>query len=196
MWYNYKLTSEYKMTEKKKPIDYVDNKKFYLAMVDYIALCRKAEAEDKEPPQIPNYIGECIGKIASNLSNKVNFVNYSFKEEMVGDGIESCIRYIRNFDPDRSTNPFSYFTQFCWNAFIHRILKEQKQQYIKYKSMERHIIHDMQGESFQYLKDSGHNFDTSDNLISSFEAKLEKKKIDAKAKIAKAFPTEEEENEA
>jgi hypothetical protein len=94
-----------------------------------------AEAESKglPSPVIPNYLGECVLKIATHLSYKPNFVNYSYREEMISDGVENCIQYMSNFDPDKSSNPFSYFTQVIWFAFLRRIAKEKKQTYIKGK---------------------------------------------------------------
>jgi hypothetical protein len=88
-------------------------------------------------PPIPNYIGECFLKIATHLSYKPNFVNYMFREDMISDGIENCVQYIHNFDPEKSSNPFSYFTQIIHYAFIRRIMKEKRQLEIKTKIIER-----------------------------------------------------------
>jgi len=87
----------------------------------------KADAEGVPRPYVPNYIGECIMKIATHLSYKPNFINYTFRDEMILDGIENCITYIDNFDPAKSKNPFAYFTQITYYAFIRRIQKEKKQ---------------------------------------------------------------------
>lgn len=105
-------------------------------MIAYKELQAKCKAEGSEKPQIPNYVGECLILIANRLSSKPNFSNYTFKDEMVSDGIEDCIKYLDNFDPLKGTNPFAYFTQFIWNAFIRRIQKEKKQLYIKMKNLE------------------------------------------------------------
>lgn len=93
----------------------------------------KAIAEDKPIPRIPNYIGICIQKIANNVSFKHQYKNYPFREEMIGDGIENCIRYLHNFDPDKYSNPFAYFTTIIIYAFWRRILKEKTQLAIKNK---------------------------------------------------------------
>jgi len=170
------------MAEKTKPIHYVDNKKFFQAMVAYLDKCKLATEAEQELPKIPDYIGDCIYKIAEGLSYKKNFINYSFREELVGDGIESCIKYLRSYNPEKTNNPFSYFTQICFNAYIHRIGKEKKEQYTKYKMMEKHFTFDMNSEDYQHLRDSGHNFEAGDNIITSFEANLEKKKAESKAK--------------
>jgi hypothetical protein len=179
------------MTEKRKPIYYVENKRFLQAMIVYLNACKAAEAEGVQLPKIPDYIGECIFKIAQGLSHKGNFINYSYREEMIGDGIESCVKYIRSFNPEKSSNPFAYFTQILYNAYIHRIQKEKKQQYIKYKSMERHIIHDMQGDDYEFYTQQTDNTDAINNVIISFEASLEKKKNNIK-KGLELFVSEEE----
>lgn len=125
---------------KKGSIYYIDNKLFYEEMKLYKQKCLEAEESGSEYPKIPDYIGECFYKIANKLSNKPNFINYSYKEEMIGDGIENCIKYVKSFNPDKSTNPFAYFTQVVWNSFIYRIGKEKKEQYVKYKSFETLIL--------------------------------------------------------
>ncbi len=115
---------------------YVDNKKLYGEMIKYTNSYQQAKAEGREPPRASNYIGECIWLIANRLSTNRNFIGYTYREEMIGDAIENCLRYLHNFDPDKSSNPFAYFTQIMYYAFLRRIDKEKKQSYIKYKSME------------------------------------------------------------
>jgi hypothetical protein len=168
------------MALKRKPIYYVENKRFLAAMVEYLDSYKLAVSENRETPRISDYIGECIYKIAQGLAHKGNFINYSFREEMIGDGIESCVKYIRSFNPEKSSNPFSYFTQILYNAYIHRIQKEKRQQYIKYKIMEKHVIHDMNGDDYEFYSQQFENTDAINNVITSFEATLEKKKIVAK----------------
>lgn len=119
---------------------YVDNKQLYSCIVEYRQAVLKAKKDGQLRPQIPNYVGECILLIANRLSTKPNFVNYSYREEMISDGVENCICYIDNFDPLKSTNPFAYFTQIIYFAFLRRILKEKKQLYIKHKSLENSMI--------------------------------------------------------
>ena len=99
--------------------------------------CKDAEETGDEKPRISNYIGECFLKIANGLSYRPNFINYSYRQEMISDGIENCLQYIHNFDPDKSKNPFSYFTQIIYYAFIRRIQKEKKQAHIKNKMIEK-----------------------------------------------------------
>ena len=110
---------------------YVDNKELYRVLLEYKFERLEAEKNNKPKPPIPNYVGECLLQIANRLSYKPNFANYMFREEMVGDGIENCINYLNNFDPEKSKNPFAYFTQIIYYAFIRRIQKEKKQTSIK-----------------------------------------------------------------
>tara|TARA_R100000008_G_C3568297_1_gene160459 strand:- start:614 stop:1213 length:600 start_codon:yes stop_codon:yes gene_type:complete len=120
----------------RKKQHYVDNEKFLIVMRDYRENYLKSKDDDIEPPQIPDYAGECFLKIAERLSHRPNFINYAFREEMVSDGIENCVMYASNFNPEKSTNPFAYFTQIIYYAFLRRIEKEKKQLYIKYKTMD------------------------------------------------------------
>jgi hypothetical protein len=114
---------------------YIDNKEFFLAMSEWKLLVIEAgDLGDPRPP-VTEYIGECFLKIAEHLAFKPNFMNYVYKEEMIGDGIENCLMYAHNFDPEKSKNPFSYFTQIIYYAFLRRIEKEKKQNYIKFKSI-------------------------------------------------------------
>ena len=100
---------------------YVNNKDFLAAMITYREDVNKAKEKNKDRPIVPTYVGECIMKIATHLARKPNFVNYTFKEEMISDGIENCLQYIDNFNPDKSNNPFAYFTQIIYYAFLRRI---------------------------------------------------------------------------
>ena len=112
---------------------YVINKEFLAAMTEYRESRLAAEAKGKDKPRVTEYIGECFVKIANHLAYKSNFVNYTFREEMILDGIENCITYIDNFNPEKSKNPFAYFTQITYYAFLRRIQKEKKQLDTKYK---------------------------------------------------------------
>jgi hypothetical protein len=116
---------------------YVDNAEFLQAIKNYRAICAECRAENKPIPKIPDYMATCLMLIAKNLANKPNFYAYTFKDEMIGDAIENCIMYFHNFDPDKSSNPFAYFTQIIYYAFLRRIQKEKKQLYVKYKSYEQ-----------------------------------------------------------
>ena len=117
---------------KNKP-HYVDNKKFLQAMTEYRDKCNKAEEKGRKKPPVTNYIGECFLKIANHLSYRPNFINYTYRDDMISDGIENCLQYMSNFNPEKSNNPFAYFTQIIYYAFIRRIQKEKKQQDVKAK---------------------------------------------------------------
>lgn len=125
------------MTRRKRSEHYVNNKEFLAALVEYRRKAQLAKERGESRPPIPNYIGECFLKIATHLSFKPNFVNYMFKDDMICDGIENCVQYIHNFDPEKSQNPFAYFTQIIHYAFLRRIQKEKKQLEIKNKILER-----------------------------------------------------------
>ena len=131
------------MATDKKKVHYVDNKQFLAAIVERKEQIREAESVGEPKPQISNYLGECILKIANHLSYRPNFINYTYKEEMISDGIENSLQYIDNFDPEKSKNPFAYFTKIIYYAFIRRIAKEKKQQKIKDKMLKRSNISDM-----------------------------------------------------
>ena len=136
---------------RKKTEHYVNNKELLEAMIVYRTKVLKAKeiyvkkykedppktkAWEGKPP-IPNYLGSCFLKIATHLSYKPNFVNYMFREDMISDGIENCVQYINNFNPEKSRNPFAYFTQVIHYAFLRRIQKEKKQLDIKTKIIEK-----------------------------------------------------------
>ena len=125
------------MAKRKSTAHYVDNKVFLQAMKDWKEKCEEAEQMGEEKPRVSNYIGECFLKIANGLSHKPNFMNYTFKDDMVSDGIENCLQYIHNFNPDKSNNPFAYFTQIIYYAFIRRIQREKKQTHVKHKLIEK-----------------------------------------------------------
>ena len=122
---------------KKKSEHYVNNKEFLQAMIEYKDRCDKADKRKRKKPPVTNYIGECFLKIANHLSYRPNFVNYTFRDDMISDGIENCLQYLNNFNPKKSNNPFAYFTQIIYYAFIRRIQKEKKQSNIKYKMIEQ-----------------------------------------------------------
>lgn len=167
--------------------NYVDNKQLYAVIIDYKARVAEAKANGTSKPQIPNYVGECILLIAQRLSTKPNFVNYSYRDEMVSDGIENCISYFDNFDPAKSDNPFAYFTQIIYYAFLRRIQKEKKQVYIKHKTAENSMLFNElveQGEG-EDLNFSPVDFDSENvsDFIKAFEEGIDKKKVKRKKGI-------------
>ena len=119
---------------KKKSEHYVNNKEFLAAMVEYKKLVKKSKwtkENNINKPKVPDYVGECFLKIANHLSYRPNFINYTFRDDMISDGIENCLQYLDNFNPTKSNNPFAYFTQIIYYAFVRRIQKEKKQVTIK-----------------------------------------------------------------
>jgi len=120
---------------KKEKEHYVSNKDFLAAMIEYKKLCKLAKKENRIKPPVTDYIGECFLKIANHLSYRPNFINYTFRDDMISDGIENCLMYLDNFDPVKSKNPFAYFTQIIYYAFVRRIQKEKKQVTIKHKML-------------------------------------------------------------
>ena len=165
---------------------YVNNAEMLESLKQYKAKLKEARENGTEEPRIPEYLGECILKIATRLSHKANFINYSYRDDMILDGIENCIQCMNSFDPEKSSNPFSYFTQVIYFAFLRRIAKEKKQSYIKGK-----LIQDMAFESFEL---QGHDDDTeftnaytafiqaNSNFDDSFIKNKEKKKKEKEAK--------------
>ena len=162
---------------------YVKNDEFLAALIDYKTRCVLAEQEGKPEPSIPNYIGECFLKIAEHLSRKPNFVSYSYRDEMISDGIENCLMYFRNFDPAKSKNPFAYFTQIIYYAFLRRIMKEKKQLYVKYKATEQFGTLD-EAEMFEDENGNYKQFEMYEN-ISEFIQTFEENKKKIKAKTIK-----------
>ena len=128
---------------KAKPEHYVNNKEFLAAMVEFRNSVREAEKLGKDKPRVPNYVGECFLKIANHLSYRPNFINYTYRDDMISDGIENCLQYLHNFNPDKSNNPFAYFTQIIYYAFIRRIQKEKKQTTIKQRMIAEGNYDDM-----------------------------------------------------
>tara|TARA_E500000331_G_scaffold252752_1_gene243102 strand:+ start:2995 stop:3474 length:480 start_codon:yes stop_codon:yes gene_type:complete len=122
---------------RKQKQHYVDNKKFLAEITAYREAVDEARILDKEKPIITRYLAECFLKIATHLSFRPNFINYMFKEDMISDGVENCVQYIDNFDPAKSKNPFAYFTQIIYYAFLRRIAKEKRQMDIRDKIIEK-----------------------------------------------------------
>ena len=155
---------------KKENVHYVNNAQFSQSVVDYVTLVREAEKDNNPIPIVPNYIAECFLRISEGLSHKSNFIRYTYREEMVMDAVENCLRAIENYNIEAATrtglpNAFAYFTQISWYAFLRRIAKEKKQLEIKTKILERtgyeHVMYtenfegDMAGLNQSYSDMSG-----------------------------------------
>jgi len=177
---------------KRKSDHYINNQEFFVAMKDWKVLVDVADKAGEKHPPITEYIGTCFMKIAEHLSRKPNFMNYPYRDEMQSDGVENCLLYAYNFDPEKSTNPFSYFTQIIYYAFLRRIQKEKKQAYIKLKKIEDSDVDSGTRRWFRenFLKPGGYEtvptFLTENDIV-SFEKKEEEKleeKTKAKTKTA------------
>jgi hypothetical protein len=167
---------------KQKSEHYVNNKEFLGHMILFKEATQKARESGKKDPQIPDEIGKIFVNIATHLSYKSNFINYGFREDMVADGIENCIQYIQNFNPDKSKNPFAYFTQIIYYAFLRRIQKEKRQLYVKYKSLENSQIMDdlivNQSGDHQHISTTGFGkmYDNMREFVGTYEEAIENKK--------------------
>ena len=174
---------------------YINNKQFLAALIEYQADIVDAEARGEKKPYVTEYIARCFLQISQRLSYRPNFINYTYKDDMISDGLENCLAYMHNFNPDKSNNPFAYFTQIVYYAFLRRIQKEKKQQYVKYKyfdqgggfeAMESLQEHDK--ESFDYINEKGSvdfNIHIKD-FIDEMERKEKEKKAKRDAKKAKS----------
>lgn len=167
---------------------YVNNKELLIAITEYRKIVKEAKKAKKPAPELSMYIGLCFLKIAEHLSRKPNFMSYTFREDMIADGVENCVQYVNNFDPAKSKNPFAYFTQVIYFAFLRRIAKEKKQLYIKYKATQQlgrsqqSEMHDL-GELGQ---DRGRSFEVYENIndfINTFEAGRKTKRRSKKPKV-------------
>ena len=179
---------------KKKSVHYVDNKVFLQAMIEWREKCAIAEDAGKQSPPVTNYIGECFLKIATHLSYRPNFINYTYRDEMISDGIENCLQYCGNFDPEKSKNPFAYFTQIIYYAFLRRIAKEKKQTHVRNKMI----------ESVSYQSWTVNEGDTTHYSVQGFDPNVmlpdedvykPKKKIVNKTKGLENFMEEDEDED-
>lgn len=172
--------------------NYINNEDFLIAMIEYKEQIKIAEENNEERPPVPEYIGECFLLIAERLSYRPNFINYAFKDDMISDGIENCLQYVHNFNPEKSKNPFAYFTQIIYYAFLRRIQKEKKQQHIRHKVIENMSIdslaigEDMEQSQFvEYLQK---------NFLPDEDVYKPKKKKKSEPKGLEKFYDEEGEN--
>jgi hypothetical protein len=171
----------------KKKVHYVNNQRFFEEIVKYRKKLQEARDSGLEDPRIPDYIGECIWKIAEKLSTKPCFINYSYRDEMISDGIENCILYFKDYDPVKGQNPFAYFTQVIYYAFLRRIYKEERNRYTVYKNFQETLV---SVSDMSLFTDSDDNhliptkmYDNINEFMEKFERKERERKI--KRKITK-----------
>ncbi len=162
----------------KKTKHYVNNPDLYAAMTTYIARCKQNEQEGKPRPRVPDYIGRCIIKISEGLANKPQFKSYTYRDEMISDGIETCIRYLHNFDPTKYNNPFAYFTQIVYYSFLQRIEREKKQTYIKHRMAHQIVLEDALNGGTELTNTSDPEFGwfMDNDKVAHHEQRLEKKR--------------------
>tara|TARA_B100001094_G_scaffold283163_1_gene295722 strand:+ start:25 stop:576 length:552 start_codon:yes stop_codon:yes gene_type:complete len=173
--------------KRKKTEHYVDNKVFNEEMKKYHKKVLSARNRNRKDPPINDYIGECFLKIANHLSYRPNFINYTYKEDMISDGIENCLTYVANFNPEKSSNPFAYFTQIIYYAFIRRIQKEKKQTTIKQKLILKSGLDEMvrqEGDNAEY-QNSYADFLRKNMIVDEEPEKKVKPKLPKRKKVSK-----------
>jgi DNA-directed RNA polymerase specialized sigma24 family protein len=182
-------------TKKEDKQHYIDNKQFLQSLIEYKKEVNTAKDKNEERPQCPDYIGDCFIKIANHLAFKSNFINYSFREDMILDAIENCLIYMDNFDPKKSSNPFAYFTQITYYAFLRRIQKEKKQLHTKYRYVESLDIaglvrqaHDEGNYDNGFIRYLKNQADTAQRELS--DTKKEKKQMTRKPKYLQKLEDE------
>jgi len=162
---------------------YINNQEFLAALVEHRERVQAARAAEKPTPPVSNYIGDCFIKIAKHLSYKSNFINYSYRDEMISDAIENCLAVVDNFDPAKSKNPFAYFTQITFFAFVRRIQREKKQMATKFRYIDQLDINDLvtqehdngefQNQFLEYLKTQMDHLEY-EKVVSTITKKTEK----------------------
>lgn len=177
------------MITKKKRNNYINNKDFHKALSEFHEKLAESHEKGSKKPDISNYIGHAILQICNNLARKPNFYGYTYKEEMIEDGVLDCIAAVEKYNPNKTQNPFAYFTQIAWNAFIRRIYKEKRETYTKHKNY--------QNQYFQgiYYDDEYVSNEMVDNLVQDFEKKLTKKKKAPKIKGVELFADNDKKDE-
>lgn len=173
-------------TKPAKANHYINNEEFLAALLEHRANVLAAKENGEDPPRISNYLGDCFIKIARHLSYKSNFINYSYKDEMISDAIENCLAVVNNFDPAKSKNPFAYFTQITFFAFVRRIQKEKKQLQTKYRYIDQLDLNEIitqeqdngefQNQFLEYLKSQVDGYEFEKVVSPATKAALKKKK--------------------
>ena len=159
---------------RKQSIHYVNNATFSQAVVDYVSHVEKCKKEKESLPKVPDYIAQCFLRIAEGLSHKANFIRYTYREEMVMDAVENCLKAISNYNLEAATrtgkpNAFAYFTQITWFAFLRRITKEKKQQDIKLKYLTKSGI-----ESFIDVGDEAAAGDVASHFVDTLKDRIQR----------------------
>lgn len=163
---------------------YINNKDFLIALIAYKKKVEDCKKKKKPAPPLNEYIGHCFIKIAENLSRKPNFASYTCREDMISDAVENCLRCVGNFNPEKSKNPFSYFTQIIYFAFLRKISSEKKQLYTRYKAIEQlGLLQDVNQGDLGDIGQEDHQFKVYENIsdfIVAFEKSKKQKMIKSK----------------
>jgi len=185
-----------KLKPKEKP-HYVNNREFSFSVVEYVKSVQEAEANGKPIPVVTDYIATCFLKIAEGLSHKANFIRYTYREEMVMDAVENCLKAIMNYNIEAATrtgdpNAFAYFTQICYFAFLRRIAKEKKQQDIKFRWLESAGLEDF----VKYANEGDHVDSDMNGFIDELRSRIDRvRNVDKKIKDFALSQKEEEEED-
>lgn len=178
----------------KRAVNYINNKTLYAAMIQHRNAIEDAERDGKPKPRVSDYIGQSILLICNNLAKKPNFSGYTYKQDMISDGIIDCVAAVDNFNPDKTNNPFAYFTQIAWNAFLRRIQKEKKQTYIKHKNFENSFLMNELWDNDEVNIQLKTN-EYSGEIVKNFENNLTKIKKNSKLKGIEKFSEEKIDDE-
>jgi len=123
---------------------YVDNKKLSKELGKWAKIVREdIKAERKRTP-MTDYLGECVFLICNNMGFMPQFINYTYKDEMIGDAIENCIKYSKNYDGDKYNNAFGYISKIAYQAFVRRINISNK----RYRDHLNYIRSNVNAEEF------------------------------------------------
>ena len=185
-----------KLKPKEKP-HYVNNREFSFSVVEYVKSVQEAEVNGKPIPVVTDYIATCFLKIAEGLSHKANFIRYTYREEMVMDAVENCLKAIMNYNIEAATrtgdpNAFAYFTQICYFAFLRRIAKEKKQQDIKFRWLESAGLEDF----VKYANEGDHVDSDMNGFIDELRSRIDRvRNVDKKIKDFALSQKEEEEED-
>ena len=170
---------------------YVNNKDFLKSLIDYKKKLSESKKKKCDEPPLDEYIGHCFLKIAENLSRKPNFASYTFREDMISDAVENCVRSVDKFNPSKSKNPFAYFTQIIYFAFLRKISSEKKQLYTRYKATEQlGFLQDVKQGDLGEIGQDDHQFKVYENIndfIVAFETSKKEKMKKTKKKPSKTM---------
>lgn len=159
---------------KRRKRNYINNKKLYEHMVVWHQAMKEAAEKGEPRPQVPDYVARAIMLIAENLSTKFSYARYSYRDEMVADAILNAVRYVHNFNPEKSKYPFAYISRMVNRTFYQRIDLEQRQQYAMLANSQRYLILDQLNPN-QIMGEGVELYDNLLDFMENFEDKHERK---------------------